>query len=611
MKRFVSPVAEYFYPVALPLLPFFGLMTASGGSGEGIFFAAALGIAYVLTGIALAVGLQRYEETIRFSIGSLLGVPLVVAGVASVFNAQDHFTLVGFFGQEFEFGSLGSFILIALTIALCTYATRNAASVFLMVFSVVAATVALCAILLWLGVSLLAPLATLGVGMSFFLCAAMLAAAALFDSRQPYWIAYGAISVVSFAGFILLFNSAAAFVGIGVGIAYVLYSFRSGEGLSLGTFPFATAAVGAVLLFSIVLGFDRPRIELPVDIRPSILATEYIIGPHYLGSPRAALLGTGPDSLSYAWNFYRPSQFNVGSWWEMTPDSAFSTAITLAIEIGILGLCSFLLLPATVLFRVVSARPHRSGISEVFYMLVLFAFGSAFFYSVDISLLLIGAAALGFSFSGESQLRPTGLSKAGVRRIIIYIAILLVCVGITLVSVASLQKRASDYAAQGQAALDENSADDASLLFDRAISLWPTASYVRGASISYARKLFRRLESGGALHSGPVAARAEADRAVMLAERATTIDARNYSLWLYKGSLYTSLIQFEYPDSKESARASLRRAELIAPKRPDVLYMMALLDVAVGDLQSARENVQKTLTLKPDYPDALKLLRNL
>ena len=609
MRRFISPIAPYFFPVLLPVLPFVGLVTLGGGVFlEGILPAATLGIAYVLAGIALLYKSQDAGK--HFFTSSLLGVPLLMVGIVSAFSTHSLVTFTGFFGQGFEFGSLGSFVLIASTIALCVYTVRNVATAFLAVISLVSAVISLCAIFLWLGVSLFAPLTTLGTQLPFFLCAATLVTALLFDSRQKYWAAYAVVSAVSLAGFFIFFNPVAAYVGVGVALANALYSFRSEEGPSLSTFPFATVIVGAVLFLSNIFGPTALQIATPLDIRPSFLATEYIIGPEYLSSGRAALLGTGPDSLSYAWNLYRPVEFNAGSRWNVTPDSTFSSAMTLAIEVGILGLCAFLLLPLVVLLRIISVNPHRAGVLEALYTLALFAFGSAILYSVDLPLLLIGAAALGLSFS-EGHTEPHVVLPGGrsgwVFRLV---AAVLISTGISFTLIASLQGGATHYATQGQAMLDKNNPDGASVLFDRAGTLWPAGPYLRNASISYARKLFGRLESG-VTSPDPVAARADADKAVALAERATTAHVRDYALWLYKGSHYTSLIQLDYPDAKESARVSLGRAEALAPERPDVLYMRALLDLALGNPQLAREDVQKALKLKSDYGDALSLLQSL
>lgn len=610
MQRFVSSISAYLFPVLLPFLPFLSLVTVGGGAvWEGILSAATLGIAYILAGTTLLFGFEGHKKP--FLLSSLLGVPLLMVGIVSAFSTHSLVTFTSFFGQGFEFGSLGSFVLIASTIALCVYTLRNVATAFLAVISLVSAVVSLCAIFLWLGVSLFAPLTTLGTQLPFFLCAAALTTALLFDSRQPYRFTYAVVSALSFVGFFIFFNPVPAYVGIGVVLVNIVYSFRAERRLSVATFPYATAAVGVALFLSSVFGSHAPQVAVPLDIRPSLLATEYIIGPEYLSSIRTALLGTGPDSLSYAWNLYRPVEFNAGSRWNVTPDLTFSSAMTLAIEVGILGLCAFLLLPLVVLLRIISVNPHRAGVLEALYTLALFAFGSAILYSVDLPLLLIGAAALGLSFS-EGHTEPRAASPGGRSSWIFrLVAAVLISTGISFALIASLQGGAAHYATQGQTMLDKNNPDGASVLFDRAGTLWPAAPYLRGASISYARKLFGRLEVGGALASDPVAARAEADTAVMLAERATAADARDFGLWLYKGSLYTSLIQFEYPDSKENARTSLGRAGLIAPKRPDVLYMRALLELALGNPQLAREDVQKALKLKSDYGDALELLQAL
>ncbi len=609
MQRIISSIAPYFLPLLLPVLPFVGIMTPGGETfWGGIFSAATVGIACILTGLVVIFGFRSGRGL--FSMAALLGVPLLVAGTVSAVSTESSITLAGFLGQGFEFGSWGSLALITLTIALCVYATRGVAPAFLATISLVSVLVSLCAILLWFGVSLFVPLTTLAPLASFFLCAASITAAVLFDSGRRYRVAYASASALSFIGFFVFFNPWAAYVGIGVVLVNIVYSLHPEEGPSLTTFPFATAVVGTALSLSNVFGFTAPQVVVPLDIRPSLTATEYITGPEYLFSFRTTLLGTGPGSLSYAWNLYRPVEFNADSRWYVTPDSTFSTATTLAIEVGILGFFGFLLLPLVVLFKSVSVSSPSAGVLKALRSLALFLFGSALFYSIDLSLLLIGVAAVGLSFSEEYAEPYVEPLSRGRRRVLLLVAAVVMCVGFSLTLVASLQGSGAYYATRGQVVLDEGNPDDASILFDKAVAVWPAASYLRGTSISYARKLFGRLESG-VIVSDAVAARADADKAVAFAKRATNADDRDYALWLYKGSLYTALVQMEYPDASESARMSLNRAQTLAPNRPDIPYMQALLNIALGNSQLAREDIQKALNLKPNYKDALDLLQSL
>ncbi len=607
MQRFVSLIAPCIFPTLLPALPFVGLVVLGGDTWNGILAAVTLGAAYVCASLPSLFGVQRQKKS--FLPASLLGIPIFLAAVVSALPMRSSFTVTNFFGQGFELGTLGSFLLIALTVAFCVYATRNESILFLGAISLVSTAVSLCALLLWLGVSFFSPLAALAPQVSFFLCAGMLTTALIVDSRQRYRAAYAVAAALSFVGILIFFNPIAAYVGSVVAFANVLYFFRSEVRPSFATFPFAAALVATALLLSNVFGVGAPRVAVPLDIHPSLLATEYIIGPEYLPSVRLALLGTGPDSLSYAWNLYRPVELNAGSRWQVTPDSTFSTATTLAIEVGILGLFAFFLLPLGVLFTVTSVRPSQGSVREVLFSLVLFTFGAALFYSVDLLLVLLGAAALGLSFS-EGYVQRDGDWSALGRRTIFLITVIAMCVGLSLVLAASLQGRAAYYVAQGQAALEKNNPDGASILFDKAVTSWPAAPYLRADSFAYARKLFGRIKDGGGI-SDPVALRHDADRGVLFAERATGVDSRNYALWIFRGSLMTSLVQFGYPGAIESAEVSFLRAGALAPNQPEVLYMQALLSVAVGNPRLASEDLHKALTLKPDYKDAINLLHAL
>jgi tetratricopeptide (TPR) repeat protein len=101
------------------------------------------------------------------------------------------------------------------------------------------------------------------------------------------------------------------------------------------------------------------------------------------------------------------------------------------------------------------------------------------------------------------------------------------------------------------------------------------------------------------------------DRALSLANLAVRDNPKRYELWVYRASLYISLIQYAFEDASARARPDISEAEELAPSTPEIPYVRALLEVKEGNVIAAREALLRALALKPDYAEAKNLLTEL
>lgn len=611
MTRLLCRAHQYVFASILPMIPLAGFFW--GGSDQLANIAiptAVLGAAIFLAGIAWTFGGRSTSGPLATTM-TLVGAPLFVAAVISHFVAERPVSVVALFGEGGEFGSIVTYVLVALCAALCMNLTRRSGVVFLHSLLGTASIVSVAALLMWTGVGFFAPLTSIATHIAFTLSAAAVAAALLMDARLRFRAAYASVCALALAGFFVFFHLSAAVAGIAAVIAHFMYWFLQKDGRLSDAFPVGTLLVGGALAIMLFIGPRAPQVDVPPVVRPSWLATEYIVGAEYTSSLRAALLGTGPGSLPYAWNAYRPVEFNAGTRWDVTPSTTYSTAANMAIEIGIIGLAAFLVLPASLLYIVLSRRSTAYDDRTVLALVSLMILTSAFAYPIDLPLMLVAAGALGLSVRSEGEAGVSADRSVNGGLAIYITALTVACIGVFLFVTAWLLARATLHDLRGRAALEQNDNDRAARMFDVALATWPSALHLKNAALAHGRIFLDKATDAGVSPAVSATAKLDADRAAALAERARAASDRDFVLWSFEGHLFLMLARYRYAGAEENSRVAFERAEVLAPTRPDMPYQLALYYVSTGDLSKAEEAARRSLSLKSDFEPSVELLREL
>ncbi len=607
MHRFGNSLAPLIYAamlVALPVIviPFTGIVPELQ---KGILVGFVLGGALCV--LSLQLLLSRAIEVPR-SLFAYLGAPLVlVAGVSAYISGISGTPL---WGMGFEWGSFGSLVLFAFSIALGFSVSHHMALLLLRFFTaIVVLTAYASAALLTFAPEVISGSTLAGAwpDLSFLIGAASLVSLALTYYEEGYFlrIAQGALSILALAAFFLFFETVAASVLAGVLIAIAIFLGIRSEGDFAQRIPLLFVASAAFVLALLALGVRGPGLSIQSVGRPSLFVTEIVAVPGVLSTLPHTLLGTGPGTFAATWDRHRPVEFNATPVWNSGVDSAYSGVLTLLTTLGLLGLLSFLLWPFSVVAHLASRFAH--GHSVVFLAsaaCALFSSLSLLFFPGGLPLFLIGALVTGFLFrfgKEDAVFRPSGL----------FARIMVACVcgilSLLFLWVSTHQFAAALYHARG---ITELSIDirKASVSLEKAAGTWSTSTYERDAS----RALFL---DGLAIASKSTedreAIRTQVDKALRLADKSVKTDPRDVNAWLSRGVLYIQLVPDGPESSAQNAKESLEKAQALGPTRPDVLYIRAALEVRLGDEAKAREYLEQALKLKPDYADALELLQSI
>ena len=615
MSRFLTPLASVFFPLSLALLSFAAIPAGGMDSvqQQGILVAFAFGIACCLVALELF-----FRRDFFFRPAALLGAPLII--VAALSSIHTHALIQTVFGYGFEPGTVGSLVLFAAAIAFGTLVPRDTSRWFFITFIFCGVAGALGVLLLRLTADFPSPLIGSWPDTSFLLCSAALVAAVFSDGEESVRlrVLYGAAALALLAGFGIFFNPVAA--GIGVTLVVLFVAIRSAVDWISGDVkpPFASILTGIVIAVFLMSGAWGAPAATVKKAYPSLLATQFIIGPAYTDSLHVALVGTGPGSFSYAWSMYKPLEINTTQLWAFDPVSSYSTVTTFAVTLGLLGVFALFFGPLVMVMQLMFAtgKTFLSGMAgrerktfEACIVLILFTWASMAWYPAGLPIFLIAGLVLGYSLQFFPTFKSYALPEA--YRWMRYCMIgVLVGVGGVCLWVSAHQFAGAWY---HTLALDAANATDARPLFEKAADAWPAVQYQIDASDADAAASFSSIPKGGftGTEKGVGEFRATVNQSIAYSDLAVTTDPRDYESWLARASLYVSLEQLAFPNASTFAEEALIKAGALAPTNPRVPYVRALLAFGEGDRKNAAADVQLALALKPDYADALKLQQEI
>ena len=571
---------------------------------SGIFLGALM---VALGGILFFV---RQRPTLLPPLLSLAGVPLMVVAVSSAL--WHGLPVFSFVGLGFDIGTLASFGLCMATAISASLLNKEHIRIALRVFVIATAVVA--------GISTVS--VGIGYGMpalfsawphlSFLIAGALLIALIQYDvqSGAERW-GYAAATVWLGVLFLCFYHQTVVLALLCALALFVVMRFLLAPFEGIRRIPLLS--IGALLLLGVLLFFGfRSFFSLPPDVRLTAEATRIVGSPVYLGSLSGALLGSGPDTFSVAWERFRPAAFNQTTFWQTTFREGYSTAYTWFVTLGWLGMLAFAYIPAalmwTLIKRVVHGRKdlYLQNLLPASTAFVFFVFIGACLYTIDMPLFLMSAATFGFCARLLAVRTPSVSESRPVVRIGGSMITLLA--GAVVFVVACLQLVAASEHARGIVAFEASNPRGAEALLVGAASKWPASLYARDASRGVLELV--RLEARGANADSDTIKKGIAE-VRRLAREATVRAPNDFSMYFSEGSILTTLVIAGVVDFESDAAAAFNSARRLSPTRPEIPYLQAILAQSVGSTTKATVLVQDALALKSDYEPAVALLKQL
>jgi len=552
------------------------------------FADAALAVVIALCAIGIIVG-PLFGGTMRISNASLIALPLFFVSLISSLTASDiRFALLG---SSTEVGTAASFGLAAILLIAGATASEMQVRAFLASIAVAGAILGACAALFSFGSAAFSFAAAGYPEFGIVFAAATVAALYLsYESVSDHGrIAWQIAAFFSALGSMILFSAAVSIAYMLVICVFFMRGLRFRSRDRKERLPAGAVVVALAYVLAFMLGLAAPHAAVPSEIRPTPSASAEVILPIDLSSPRATLIGSGMGAYAAAWEQYRPPEWNALPFWNETPSHAYDTLYDVAFALGLFGVIAYLALPAVGLYAVFRRSHEFVPLAEPAAVIGLTGFALSVLYPISLGTLLVSCFLLGAAFKWLPMNFLSIRKRTAVPIVVFVISLCLVFAACAMRESLSALRAVRSPTAIG---------------LEAALASWPSTDLILRTEAAYVEKASADTAAGS-----PDAAANDLVKAESLLDQAVTrTDAR---VWIAKGSVDLALLKSGKNDARKEAVSALTQAPIFAPNRPDVPYLMALLDQADGDSAGARRELEAALALKPDYTAALNLLSSL
>ncbi len=421
---------------------------------------------------------------------------------------------------------------------------------------------------------------------------------------------------------------------------YSLYSvYFSGNGkINISKISFASLVVLVISVMFIAIPPKTTTGELnitgvmsafanvgEVDIRPSINTT-ISLGEQALAD-NGFLLGTGPGTFYYVWAKYMPETIGMTLVWLNDFYYGIGFIPTSVITTGLLGALSWLVFFILFLWKggqnLLSAKIKEGDVADY---IRITSFVSALYLWVNMMIQIpspaiflyatlftgVFVASLAYSFDKSKYIRIKFYKKPKLGFLFTLMFTLFI-----LVSVAGMYNLTIDYYAETvyQNAVNDfmqnRNIDNAHKMISRAISLNKVDAYYRfNSNLS-----ILQMNELVAQNKPPEEVKDKLEKylseSVKDAIEATKLDENDYQNWLNLGNVYKSLVPVGVGGAIDNAMTSYDKVLELRPVSPNVYYVKAVLERARGNNKKAREYVEKAISLRNQYTEAIFLLAQI
>lgn len=396
-------------------------------------------------------------------------------------------------------------------------------------------------------------------------------------------------------------------------VSFVFILFNTNIYLNLANEPFNVRFLSNLAISNIDA---RPSWSSTLDVAKYTLKTKPI-------------LGAGPNRFANQWLIARSTAINNTVFWSTDFNYGIGYVPTAVVTTGILGGLTWLAFFALFLWMGLKALFTRGKDSFYSYMLISSFIVSLYFWLFSVfyvpsSVILV----LTFFFTGVffAVLAQNNLIKVWDLQFIrnprssflsVLVFVVLLFGGVIYVYVFGQQFIAGAYFNKALVAANVNgNVDVAEQNLLKAQRFNGTDLYYRTLTQLYLAKNNQLLNQFNAKQISQDTLQNQFRTNLASAQQASDLavkyDGSNYQNWLNVGQVYESLVPLKALEKAyEQAMAAYQKASELAPQNPSIQLVMARLDAANEDTAKAKEHIQKALTLKNDYTDAIFFLAQI
>ncbi len=377
---------------------------------------------------------------------------------------------------------------------------------------------------------------------------------------------------------------------------------------------------GVLLLWGSVVNTGLTGI-FPVsslEVRPSMSSSLEVIKAAHGSSFERFMLGTGPQTYGQEWLMHKPASVNQSLFWNLDFNVGYSSFITALGSVGLLGVIAWLVLVGLTLFALIYAlrsssfSPREKLYAAYLSMSAIYVWGGLLFYVPSEIVVLVAfaltGATLGFVFNkrttdeGEVAHAP---SRSVLGSMIAVSVVLIVLVGYSTLTI-SKRYLAESHTNQGLLELQQGHADLALTYAKKAQDVEKTADDLRLGVDAGLSRLQQLAQTGSTPTQQQVQDfSAQAQQTIPQGQQAIQSSPKDYRAYVSLGRVYDFLNALGVSGAYDNAKLMYQSAEQLNPTNPQIPLLLARLEAAKGNIAGVQTALQQSLTLKPDYTDAI------
>ncbi|KKS85120.1 MAG: Tetratricopeptide repeat protein [Parcubacteria group bacterium GW2011_GWA2_43_11] len=363
------------------------------------------------------------------------------------------------------------------------------------------------------------------------------------------------------------------------------------------------------------------------DVRPSWSTTVSIGSQAFKDG--GLVFGTGPGTFYHQWARYMPLSINVGAFWLTDFFYGIGLVPTSIITTGLLGAIAWLVFFVVFIWRgarnlILAKDGDKNDIANYVrvtsFVAALYLWINTVIQVPSPTLVLYAAlltgvfiASLGFVSNSHTtyfKLAVRENPRVGFVATLCLTLLLLGSAGgiygltVRYIAEASYQESADVISTNGDIL-------GAYALANKALQLHQTDVYYRLVSNIDAVRVQNLIAQNKPVEEIKTEFEGYLSTSIGNALEATKLDEKDYQNWVNLGSIYQSVIPIGVGGVVESAVAAYDEALALRPSSPSIYYAKAVLERSRGDNAKAREYVEKAITLRNQYTDAIFLLAQI
>ncbi|MBU6490852.1 tetratricopeptide repeat protein [Patescibacteria group bacterium] len=359
-----------------------------------------------------------------------------------------------------------------------------------------------------------------------------------------------------------------------------------------------------------------------LSVRPSWQSTLSVAQNAYTTAP---VFGTGPGTFGIEWLKYRDAALNSTVFWNVDFSSGIGFIPTSFVTTGLVGAfawIAFLALLIVLGLRMLIMRAPEDAFIR--YVGILSFVATLYLFAIAIfalpSAILV---ALAFCFAGlfvSSTRFASGSKQWGIMFsrsprlgfvIVFSLTLLLLASVVAAYSLVEHYIAATDLT-KAETALAAGNLDAADQAAQDSIAFAPSASaYQIAASIATGRLGQIAASSTMSKTAAQQAFQTALSAGINAALTAVRLAPSDYQNWIVLGNLYAQAVPLKVSGAYDSAKTAYEKAEKLNPTNPQILYVLAQLDIANNDIKAAQADLVAAIALKQDYTAAIFLLSQL